>query len=121
MRELMKLEEEKFTFHYGRIQSGLSLWGYAPARYLHSIMVGFNRHNEHAFTFISEIYIPLWSDSIARADVRMKLPFTIYIPLWSDSIVRIEVPFSENEGIYIPLWSDSIQIFYERRKRLNNI
>ena len=56
---------DKFTFHYGRIQSGLSA-------------------QEPDITY--NIYIPLWSDSIRPRGVLAAELKHIYIPLWSDSI-----------------------------------
>ena len=54
----------KFTFHYGRIQSRSTMTVSPSWNYLHSIMVGFNHSCELGKQVDTQIYIPLWSDSI---------------------------------------------------------
>ena len=97
-----------FTFHYGRIQSRKSLVACVARVNLHSIMVGFNRPVRSRSPNPSCIYIPLWSDSIARAFGSAQIGPDIYIPLWSDSIRGWSNYISRHKSIYIPLWSDSI-------------
>ena len=97
----------EFTFHYGRIQSQLFRYQGRYNHHLHSIMVGFNREPQTAKHGIGEIYIPLWSDSIAYAlqNTTQCMTFTFHYGRIQSSF---DFCFLDFRLIYIPLWSDSI-------------
>ena len=99
---------QKFTFHYGRIQSPAFPRWCTTYPHLHSIMVGFNLSGLKISSPSKVIYIPLWSDSIGVPDWTEKQVTLIYIPLWSDSIRLKRLRARSRILIYIPLWSDSI-------------